>query len=164
MTISADEAKTLLDAASSTVWLGGCNAATGEWDVSACYLDPDHGDSFIGVPLTVKGIGEGHARLIAAAPDLAATVVEQAAEIERLARWKAEAVEVLKGWDQLWDELDRHGQLGDARSAATLEHINTLKTELAEYRRRHRTALEALDADRLATIPKRHIRAILKGR
>lgn len=126
MTISADEAKTLLDAASSTVWLGGCNAATGEWDVSACYLDPDHGDSFIGVPLTVKGIVEGHARLIAAAPDLAATVVEQAAEIERLARWKAEAVEVLKGWNELWDDAGRPGHIGDVQSAAVKTHIDAL--------------------------------------
>lgn len=100
----------------------------------------------------------------AAGRDAIRQLAELQAENERLTRWKTEATKVLKGWDALWDELDRHGQLGDARSAATLEHINTLKTELAEYRRRHRTALEALDADRLATIPKRHIRAILKGR
>ncbi len=161
--ISANEAKALLDAASSTVWLGGCNAATGEWDVAACYRDHDHPDSFIGVPLTPKGIEEGHAHLIAAAPDLAATVIELygrldtvEAERDKLARWKGEAMTVLAGWNQLWEDACRPGALGESVSAATAKHIKALESRcvaaerdarewvcVAVERTDHRDALQA---------------------
>lgn len=42
--------------------------------------------------------------------------------------------------------------------------ITNVLAELTELKRRHQTLLDNLDADRGTTIPKRHVRAILKGR
>lgn len=45
------------------------------------------------------------------------------------------------------------------------EHlIKTMHAELTELKRRHQTLLDALDVDRSTSIPKRQVRAILKGR
>lgn len=39
-------------------------------------------------------------------------------ELEHLAQWKAEAVEVLNAWEQVWDAAGRPGPLGSSKAEA----------------------------------------------
>jgi len=50
-------------------------------------------------------------------------------EIEHLRRWKAEAMEVLAGWDAVWREAGSPGELGQVRSVATCQEIRRLRRE-----------------------------------
>ncbi|MFA7267249.1 MAG: hypothetical protein WC054_13150 [Candidatus Nanopelagicales bacterium] len=59
--------------------------------------------------------------------------------------------------DALWNLIPSDDGFGWVRKMIAAE------TELVELRRRHQALLDALDTDR-TTIPKRVVRAILKGR
>ena len=48
-------------------------------------------------------------------------------EIEQLRRWKAEAMEVLAGWDAVWREAGSPGELGQYRSTAVGQEIRRLQ-------------------------------------
>lgn len=48
------------------------------------------------------------------------------AEIESLRRWKAEAMEVLSGWERVWEALGRPGPLGEFKSASSLRAVERL--------------------------------------
>jgi ABC-type nitrate/sulfonate/bicarbonate transport system substrate-binding protein len=77
---------------------------------------------------------------------LAADAIEaQQAEIERLRRWKAEATEVLKGWDAVANMVPV--RLGDRKSDAVAAEIIRLRQEINRL-----TALRI--ADRM--LPQRH--------
>ncbi len=76
----------------------------------------------------------------------AADLIEaQQSEIERLRRWKAEATEVLKGWDAVADMVPV--RLGDLKSDAVAAEIIRLRQEINRL-----TALRI--ADRM--LPQRH--------
>lgn len=85
--------------------------------------------------------------------DLAATVVELyerlatvEAERDKLARWKAEAKDVLAGWNQVWEDAGRPGALGESTSAATAKHINALQAAIGKVLALHiKTTEEMLD-------------------
>lgn len=52
------------------------------------------------------------------------------AEIEQLRRWKAEAMEVLAGWDAVWRDAGSPGELGQYRSTAVRQEIRRLHREV----------------------------------
>lgn len=62
-----------------------------------------------------------------------AGIVNRDDEIERLRRWKAEAIEVLKGWDALVELIEV--QLGDRKSDAVAAEIERLRTERDDERK-----------------------------
>jgi hypothetical protein len=41
------------------------------------------------------------------------------------ARWKAEAIEVIRQWEQVWELLGSPGQLGASKAAATLAAVTS---------------------------------------
>lgn len=47
-------------------------------------------------------------------------LTELLAEVDRLRRWKAEAMQVLEGWEVVYDALGRPGGLGESKPAAAL--------------------------------------------
>ena len=51
-------------------------------------------------------------------------------EIEQLRRWKAEAMEVLAGWDAVWRDAGSPGELGQYRSTAVGQEIRRLRREV----------------------------------
>ena len=51
-------------------------------------------------------------------------------EIEQLRRWKAEAMEVLAGWDAVWRDAGSPGELGQYRSIAVGQEIRRLRREV----------------------------------
>jgi len=140
MTISADEAKALLDADMMTAhkWVMRCDDIDDEDHPDECDSEcygieiraDDRGYVYFPIPNSAA-----NARLICAAPDLAATVIELygrldtvEAERDKLARWKGEAMTVLAGWNQLWEDACRPGALGESVSAATAKHIKALES------------------------------------
>ena len=58
------------------------------------------------------------------APEIMQEMVD---ELNRLRRWKAEAVEVLKGWDLVADAVERRepARLGSSRSSHALRYVLT---------------------------------------
>ena len=44
-------------------------------------------------------------------------------EIERLRAWKAEAIEVIRSWEQVWEALGRPGRLGESKAVAVLHAV-----------------------------------------
>lgn len=65
-----------------------------------------------------------------------AVLDEAADEIERLRRWKAEAIGVLEGWNQVWEAAGRPGRLGDSQFTSVVAEIERLREELAAERAR----------------------------
>jgi hypothetical protein len=65
-----------------------------------------------------------------------AVMDEAAAEIERLRRWKAEAIGVLEGWNTVWEAAGRPGRLGDSQFIAVAAEFERLRAELASERGR----------------------------
>ncbi|GAA1992787.1 hypothetical protein GCM10009718_33120 [Isoptericola halotolerans] len=51
------------------------------------------------------------------------------AEVRRLTQWKAEALEVLSGWESVWESLGRPGQLGQPKSTGVLAEVRQLTEE-----------------------------------
>lgn len=52
------------------------------------------------------------------------TVAQEAAdEIERLRKWKAEATEVIRSWEDVWVALGRPGELGESKAIAALRTV-----------------------------------------
>jgi hypothetical protein len=45
------------------------------------------------------------------------------AEIDHLRQWKAEAIEVLLGWEEVFEALGRPGPLGGSKSRNVLEAL-----------------------------------------
>lgn len=77
-----------------------------------------------------------------------ARIAGRGIEIQRdkLARWKAEAMTVLAGWNQLWEDAGRPGALGDSTSAATAKHITVLQAAIHKVLALHtKTTEEMLD-------------------
>ena len=52
-------------------------------------------------------------------------------EVERLRRWKAEALQVLAGWETVWEALGMPGDLGQQKSSAALAEVKRLRLNLA---------------------------------
>lgn len=50
-----------------------------------------------------------------------------ATEIERLEKWKAEAMEVLPQWDEVWEALGKPGVLGGSKAAASKAEVEKLQ-------------------------------------
>jgi hypothetical protein len=44
-------------------------------------------------------------------------------ELQRLRAWKAEAIEVIGSWEQVWEALGRPGRLGESKAAAVLRAV-----------------------------------------
>ncbi|MFA7265748.1 MAG: hypothetical protein WC054_05500 [Candidatus Nanopelagicales bacterium] len=144
MTVTAEQAKAMLDAATSGPWLARRGTRT-----DGLFIDGGENPYDEVLPTSVDC---GHycqggtavieattpdAALIAAAPDLAATVVELwerlatvEAEQDKLARWKAEAMIVLAGWDEVWRVAGCPGALGESTSTATAKHIDALQAAI----------------------------------
>ena len=61
--------------------------------------------------------------------DAIALIKAQQAEIERLRRWKAEAMEVLRRWDEVADMVP--ARIGDLKSDAVAAEIERLRAERA---------------------------------
>lgn len=157
MTVTTEQAKAMLDA-----------ATPGPWWEDAYGL---YGAGKVAVIMGPHPPSDADAHLIAAAPDLAATVVElherlASVEAERdelqdqvltvqtssaydlghqhgeltggkwkrerdkLARWKAEAKIVIAGWNQVWEDAGRPGALGESTSVATAKHIAALQAAI----------------------------------
>lgn len=81
------------------------------------------------------GLNDADAALIAAAPDLAHTVIHLAAEVERLRQWKAEATEVIESWELVYEALGDVGNLGQPRSEAVLAEVLKMKSDHAALTR-----------------------------
>ena len=66
---------------------------------------------------------------------LCANALERAAdEIERLRRWKDEAMIVLSDWDVVWDEAaGRPGPIGGSKATSVAREIERLRAELARF-------------------------------
>jgi hypothetical protein len=121
--VTTEQAQALLDAATPGPWRTAAQfnlnmIETGSWDVLRT----------VDLSWIAQEIGElADAQLIAAAPDLAKTVMALTAENERLERWKAEALTVLKQWNDVWVALGHPGKLGDLLSAASVAEIERLR-------------------------------------
>lgn len=46
-------------------------------------------------------------------------------ELHRLRAWKAEATEVIRAWEQVWEALGRPGRLGESKAAAVLRSVES---------------------------------------
>ena len=44
-------------------------------------------------------------------------------EIEELRRWKAEAIEVIGAWEDVWHALGQPGELGESKAIAALRTV-----------------------------------------
>lgn len=53
-------------------------------------------------------------------------------EIDRLRRWKAEAIEVLQHWDAVAERFDLSGHLGEFTADAVGKEIDRLRQRLEE--------------------------------
>ena len=136
MTVTAEQAKALLDAAATDCDpddLFPWTFSDADDDRYGAIYSPNNvmpdgtAHPYWGIAYEVF---VNHGPLLAAAPDLAATVVELEAERDKLARWKGEAMTVLAGWNQLWEDAGRPGALGESTSAATAKHINALQAAI----------------------------------
>jgi len=72
-------------------------------------------------------------------------------EVERLTRWKAEAMEVLSGWEAVYEDLGSPGNLGDRKHEA-------VRCEVAKYTA---IARQAVDAGARAEAERNEARAAL---
>lgn len=52
-------------------------------------------------------------------------------ELQNLRRWKAEATEVLAGWERVWIALGSPGPLGASKAAACEAEVNRLRAQAA---------------------------------
>jgi hypothetical protein len=52
-------------------------------------------------------------------------------ELVQLRKWKAEAIEVLNGWDKVADELIDHIKLGEQKHVAVLREVKLMMETLA---------------------------------
>jgi hypothetical protein len=64
----------------------------------------------------------------------AVELAEAEAERDRLAAWKAEALQVLTAWEQAWEASGRPGALGTSKAAAVREHMQALRDEVDRLR------------------------------
>ena len=55
------------------------------------------------------------------------------AEVERLRRWKAEALQVLAGWEAVWEALGMPGDWGQQKSSAALAEVERLRAPNVEH-------------------------------
>ena len=53
-------------------------------------------------------------------------------ELERLRAWKAEAIEVLNGWEHAWEAAGQPGPLGPSKALAVATALEQMKADLAE--------------------------------
>lgn len=77
-------------------------------------------------------------------------VAELEAEIERLRRWKDEAISVIDDWQAVWESVGRPGALGQSKSLAMLAELGRLGDEIErlEFERdQHRDAASAYKAE-----------------
>lgn len=58
-------------------------------------------------------------------------------EVDVLRAWKREALEVLAGWDEVWEALGRPGPLGHRKSALVLEQVEAIKAIVVEEHDHH---------------------------
>lgn len=52
-------------------------------------------------------------------------------EVERLQRWKAEAMEVLTGWEAVHEALGKPGRLGQSKSEASRIALAAIRADIA---------------------------------
>lgn len=55
-------------------------------------------------------------------------------EIDRLRRWRSEALDVLDEWDLVYDECGAPGPLGASKARAVLAYVRGLHSEVADLR------------------------------
>lgn len=53
----------------------------------------------------------------------AARIAELEDEVRKLTRWKAEAIGVIAGWEEVWEAAGRPGDLGETKSVAVRRAI-----------------------------------------
>jgi len=158
MTVTAEQAKAMLDAESETTRIINEAYERGlvvELDIEARH----HANSVQQLAATVVELWERLA-IVEAERDAAVVLVERQrhiahavgymelqAERDKLARWKAEAMTVLAGWNQVWEDAGRPGALGESTSAATAKHIERLQAAIDKVLALHRkTTEEMLDS------------------
>lgn len=61
-------------------------------------------------------------------------ISEAADEIERLRRWKAEAITVIEGWEAVWEAAGKPGVLGQSKSLGLLGELGRLDDEIERLR------------------------------
>lgn len=59
--------------------------------------------------------------------DLAHTAEQLERSNDLLIRWQAEAMEVIKEWEKLWDLMGRPGELGESKAASTYAAVDEMK-------------------------------------
>ena len=64
-----------------------------------------------------------------------ATVTEMCDEIERLRRWKHEAMVLDEAWDRVWDALGKPGLLGEMKQTASRREVERLQRRIADMKR-----------------------------
>ena len=52
-------------------------------------------------------------------------------EIDRLTRWKREALIVIEGWEETWESAGRPGSLGESKSLAVAKQIDEVREKLS---------------------------------
>lgn len=80
------------------------------------------------------------------APTLPESPEDLGGLVTRLWQWKAEATEVIAGWERVWDAMGRPGQLGKSKSDGCLEALAaapTLPDDLPSWVSMHATATGA---------------------
>jgi len=60
-----------------------------------------------------------------------ALTARAADELRRLSAWKAEALEVLSGWEPVWQALGEPGALGEPKPVSALDEVTRLRAEVA---------------------------------
>lgn len=64
----------------------------------------------------------------------ASTLADAADEIERLRRWKAEAIAVIENWEAVWEASGKPGVLGQSKSLGLLGELGRLRDEIERLR------------------------------
>lgn len=67
------------------------------------------------------------------------------AEVEELRSWKAQAIEVLNGWERVWEATGMPGELGEQKSENVRRWAEELRDELEETRDHAKAAVHRAD-------------------
>ena len=102
--------------------------------------------------IRIGGPGDSTARDVL---ELVDALEAERAEVERLRRWKAEALQVLAGWEAVWEALGMPGDWGQQKSSAALAEVKQLREDFRHARqtadaiqRGTRERAERAEADR----------------
>jgi hypothetical protein len=76
--------------------------------------------------------------------------MSEPADLAKLLRWKADALELLAQWDAAWVAAGRPGRLGQSIAECTTREIERLRAECAAWRDGVADVVEHLGYDRNA--------------